>query len=109
MYYVTSRPVHIHKFIIKDTIEESIHGAISANADNWDSNIVTIGQLRNLFSESTTEPLVVEETNENLLVNESTAIISDSGESSDEETSEEKDETTPETDSFQPEQSSEQE
>lgn len=41
MFY---RPTRIHRFVIKDTIEQSIY-----KSDNWDIKSVTLGQLRDLF------------------------------------------------------------
>lgn len=55
----------MHKFIIKNTIEESIHRAISSNAENWDQNKITLMQLKKLFVddsniENTTSSGVIE-------------------------------------------------
>lgn len=59
MYYVqvltSFRQSFVHKFIVRNTIEEKIHSAISENADTWDENKVTIGQLRDLFMEQYSE------------------------------------------------------
>ncbi|KAJ8921378.1 hypothetical protein NQ315_002994 [Exocentrus adspersus] len=44
-----SKPTTVHKFLIKDTIEESIHQATTSNADSWDRNKVTLHQLTQLF------------------------------------------------------------
>lgn len=41
------RPTRIHRFVIKDTIEQSIY-----KSDNWDIKSVTLGQLRDLFLKS---------------------------------------------------------
>lgn len=42
----------VHKFLIKNTIEESIHQATTSNADNWDRSKVTLQNLINLFNET---------------------------------------------------------
>lgn len=39
----------VHKFVIKNTIEESIHQATTSNADNWDKSKVTLQNLIDLF------------------------------------------------------------
>ncbi|KAK4881219.1 hypothetical protein RN001_004538 [Aquatica leii] len=39
----------VHKFIVKNTIEESLHYATSNNANSWDKNKVTLQQLKDLF------------------------------------------------------------
>ncbi|KAL3277366.1 hypothetical protein HHI36_012716 [Cryptolaemus montrouzieri] len=44
-----TRPTFVHKFFIKNTIEESIQTATSADADKWDKNKVTLDQLKDLF------------------------------------------------------------
>ncbi|CAG9815357.1 unnamed protein product [Phaedon cochleariae] len=43
----------VHKFLIKNTIEESIHQATTSNAENWDKNNVTLQHLVNLFTANT--------------------------------------------------------
>lgn len=55
----------MHKFIVKNTIEESIHHAISANADSWDENKVTLQQLKDLFIDSLEEDNPVVDISEN--------------------------------------------
>lgn len=44
-----TKPTVVHKFLIKNTIEESIYQATTSNVDNWDKNKVTLQQLRDLF------------------------------------------------------------
>ncbi|KAF5302451.1 hypothetical protein FQR65_LT08541 [Abscondita terminalis] len=39
----------VHKFIIKNTIEENLYCATSRNVNNWDKNKVTLQQLKDLF------------------------------------------------------------
>lgn len=39
----------MHKFLIKNTIEESIYQATTSNAASWDKNKVTLHQLTELF------------------------------------------------------------
>lgn len=46
------RPTFVHKLLIKNTIEENIHQAITANADNWDSSKVTLQNLITLFEKT---------------------------------------------------------
>ncbi|GLV41293.1 uncharacterized protein CBL_04817 [Carabus blaptoides fortunei] len=48
-----TKPTVVHRFLIKSTIEENIHNAISENAKQWDNNILTLGQLKDLFTENT--------------------------------------------------------
>lgn len=43
------RPTTVHKFLIKNTIEESIYQATTSDADSWDKNKVTLQQLTELF------------------------------------------------------------
>lgn len=43
------RPTVVHKFIIQNTIEYSIHQATSSNAENWDKNKITLNLLKGLF------------------------------------------------------------
>ncbi|RZC37273.1 E3 ubiquitin-protein ligase SHPRH [Asbolus verrucosus] len=58
-----TRPTVVHKFFIKNTIEESIQKAISTDAPNWEKNKVTLRQLMDLFVvsdasvEETAEPV----------------------------------------------------
>lgn len=47
--FSTCRPTFVHKFCIKNTIEESIFTATSTDTEKWDRNKVTLGQLKNLF------------------------------------------------------------
>lgn len=47
--YAFFRPTVVHKFFIKNTIEESIQKAITSDARNWEKNKVTIKQLIGLF------------------------------------------------------------
>lgn len=43
------RPTVVHKFFVKNTIEESIQKAISSDTQNWEKNKITIKQLIGLF------------------------------------------------------------
>ncbi|XP_074033441.1 E3 ubiquitin-protein ligase SHPRH isoform X2 [Leptinotarsa decemlineata] len=47
-----TKPTFVHKFLIKNTIEESIHQATTSNAENWDKSKVTLQHLVNLFDTS---------------------------------------------------------
>ncbi|KAF2879520.1 hypothetical protein ILUMI_26652 [Ignelater luminosus] len=51
-----TRPTTVHKFLIKNTVEESIHRAISGNAGNWDGDQVTLQQLKDLYTGSLDHP-----------------------------------------------------
>ncbi|XP_044756394.1 E3 ubiquitin-protein ligase SHPRH [Coccinella septempunctata] len=44
-----TKPTFVHKFCIRNTIEESIMTATSRDADKWDRNKVTLEQLKLLF------------------------------------------------------------
>ncbi|CAH0562699.1 unnamed protein product [Brassicogethes aeneus] len=44
-----TRKTFIHRFVIKNTIEQSIHKAITSNSEEWEYNKVTIKQLTELF------------------------------------------------------------
>lgn len=54
MYFVF-RPTFVHRFLIKNTIEENIHNAITADAKQWDTNKLTLLQLKKLFVENECE------------------------------------------------------
>ncbi|XP_028150030.1 E3 ubiquitin-protein ligase SHPRH isoform X2 [Diabrotica virgifera virgifera] len=43
------RNTFIHKFLMKNTIEENIHQATTSNAQNWEKNAVTIQRMLDLF------------------------------------------------------------
>ncbi|CAG9838516.1 unnamed protein product [Diabrotica balteata] len=43
------RNTFIHKFLMKNTIEENIHQATTSNAQNWEKNAVTIQHMLDLF------------------------------------------------------------
>lgn len=45
------RPTVVHKFLIKNTIEESIYKATTSKADDWDKNKVTLRNLITLFKD----------------------------------------------------------
>ncbi|GJQ74764.1 hypothetical protein Trydic_g21610 [Trypoxylus dichotomus] len=44
-----TKPTVIHKFFIRNTIEENIYHATAGNAKDWDSNTVTLGRIKRLF------------------------------------------------------------
>ncbi|KRT78220.1 helicase, partial [Oryctes borbonicus] len=44
-----TKPTVIHKFFIKNTIEENIYHATAADADEWDSKKVTLRHIKQLF------------------------------------------------------------
>ncbi|KAF5299240.1 hypothetical protein FQA39_LY02413 [Lamprigera yunnana] len=48
-----TKPTTVHKFIVKNTIEEKLHHSISQNANGWNKNKITLEQLKNLFVSST--------------------------------------------------------
>ncbi|XP_050307635.1 E3 ubiquitin-protein ligase SHPRH isoform X2 [Anthonomus grandis grandis] len=41
-----TKPTFVHKFLIKNTIEESVYNATSANSDGWERGRITVGQLK---------------------------------------------------------------
>lgn len=56
------RPTVVHKFIVRDTIEENVYKAISADAKKWDKNKTTLKLLKELFDNSTNDEQCQEET-----------------------------------------------
>lgn len=47
------RPTVVHKFFIRNTIEENIYHATARSVEDWDSNNVTLGRIKQLFEVST--------------------------------------------------------
>ncbi|KAF7281635.1 hypothetical protein GWI33_004494 [Rhynchophorus ferrugineus] len=44
-----TKPTVVHKFLVRNTVEESLHEATSSNAAGWERSKVTIEQLKGLF------------------------------------------------------------
>ncbi|KAI4457698.1 e3 ubiquitin-protein ligase shprh family member [Holotrichia oblita] len=44
-----TKPTVVHKFFIRNTIEENIYHATTGNVEDWDSNNVTLGRIKQLF------------------------------------------------------------
>lgn len=53
----------VHKFLIRHTVEESLHKATSSNAAGWEKGRVTIGDLKELFKSVSEEASSTGETN----------------------------------------------
>lgn len=47
-----TKPTFVHRFLIKNTIEENLHNAVSSNVQKWDKNRLTLAQLSDLFVEN---------------------------------------------------------
>ncbi|XP_066137838.1 E3 ubiquitin-protein ligase SHPRH isoform X1 [Euwallacea fornicatus] len=47
-----TKPTVVYKFLISNTIEESVHNATSSNTSGWEKGKVTVGQLKSLFANS---------------------------------------------------------
>lgn len=50
-----TKPTVVHKFLVRNTVEESLHEATSSNASGWEISNVTVGQLKGLFKNSPLE------------------------------------------------------
>lgn len=46
------RKTTVHKFLIKDTVEEKIHNAVASDARNWNQNTITPRQIMGLFNKA---------------------------------------------------------
>jgi len=55
------RKTVVHRFLIRGTVEERMHAAMRAGADEWDGNKVTLRQLQELFAPPSEEPSNVPE------------------------------------------------
>lgn len=53
----------VHKFLIRNTVEESLHNATSSNAAGWEKGKVTVGDLKGLFKTVSEEANSTGETN----------------------------------------------
>lgn len=51
----------MHKFVVRDTIEENIYKAISSDAKNWDKNKITLKLLKDLFTNCSADEERLEE------------------------------------------------
>lgn len=45
----------MHKFFVRNTIEENIRKAVSTDSQNWDQAKVTFGQIIDLFGKNSEE------------------------------------------------------
>lgn len=51
MSWISVRPTTVHRFIMKETIEETIHNTVSNDQHGkWADNDLTINNIRSLFS-----------------------------------------------------------
>jgi hypothetical protein len=55
------RKTVVHRFLIRGTVEERMHAAMRAGAEEWDGNKVTLRQLQELFASPPEEPSNVPE------------------------------------------------
>lgn len=56
-----TKPTFVHRFLIKNTIEENIHHAVSADTKKWNKNKLTLAQLKELFVENDLNVLTQED------------------------------------------------
>nr|XP_022908014.1 E3 ubiquitin-protein ligase SHPRH [Onthophagus taurus] len=67
----------VHKFFIKDTIEERIYQTLASKSKEWDTNLVTLGHFKELFDFTSPEILPTNESDsENIMdVNEPNEVV----------------------------------
>ncbi|CAH1134952.1 unnamed protein product [Ceutorhynchus assimilis] len=50
-----TKPTVVHKFLVKDTVEEALHNATSSNASEWEKGKINVGLLKGLFENNNVE------------------------------------------------------
>ncbi|XP_057665468.1 E3 ubiquitin-protein ligase SHPRH isoform X2 [Diorhabda carinulata] len=57
-----TKKTYVHKFLIKNTIEENIHQATTSNAEKWEKSSVTLRHLVDLFNTTDLNDETIEDT-----------------------------------------------
>ncbi|XP_044732242.1 E3 ubiquitin-protein ligase SHPRH [Chrysoperla carnea] len=50
-----TKPTFVHRFLIRETIEESLHNAVATNSSDWERKDVTLAKLSDLFDNCTSD------------------------------------------------------